>query len=99
MRVHAAHFRLNEGAPASASLDLTLAAPSGSTTVSGIRIDIMTLARNDFGAISYPDSSRELFDEDGATAMTALLMPHLHLLTRGRVVPLDVVLRFAPDNP
>jgi hypothetical protein len=84
---------------ASGWLDLVLQAPDCTTVVCGIFIDLMALSRNDFGAITYPSTVDALFDEDGAAAMTAFLMPHLRMLTRGRVVPLEEVLRFAPSEP
>jgi hypothetical protein len=56
------------------------------SSVHGIGVDLVMLARNDPGALSYPSGA-------STQGLTAVLLPHLRMLTRGRTVPLEAELR------
>ena len=77
-------FKLvEEDGIAAGSVDLEREDGAG---VSGIRVDLVMLARNDPAALRYPAGA-------GDSGLTAVLLPQLRMLTRGRIVPLATELR------
>ncbi len=60
--------------------------PGETPALAGIRVDLLMLARNDPGALTFPNGIND-------RALAATLMPHLRMLTRGRIVPLAAELR------
>lgn len=95
MTVAEARFTLvDQGEVAAGRLELVLNASGRMVVANGIFVDLLALARNDFGALTYPPAVVALFDDERMATLTDFLLPHLRLLVRGRVVPLDYVFRF-----
>lgn len=76
-------------------LDLTFAAADRTAVVPGVLVDLVTAARSDVSAFLWPRDSGSVVDEAGAYDLARLLLPHVLLLTRARVVPLEQVIRLA----
>ena len=79
-----AQFTLvDAGGVAAGRVDLSF---DDGATLTGIGVDLLMLARNDPGALSYPPGR----DDPG---LTGVLLGPLRMLTRGRVVPLAAELQ------
>ena len=93
----ALRFELFEhGGVPHARVELALQAGARVTVVRGILVVVPALARNDGGAVYFPREFGALIDEAASAALTTFLLAHLRMLTRGRVIPFDHTLRFAP---
>jgi hypothetical protein len=68
---------------ASGNLDLTL---DDGSVLTGIAVDLLTLARNDPSALRFSPGTAVADD------LAAALLPHLRMLVRGGVVPLHHVI-------
>jgi hypothetical protein len=73
---------------ASGRVDLVL--DDETTAIRGIGVHLFHLSRNDPSAIVFPPDSG-LTDDDRAELVDRML-PHLRMLVRGRVVPLEASL-------
>jgi hypothetical protein len=74
-------------------LELTLLAGDATALLSDIMIDLSALSRNDPSAVLFPSGAP--ITPDRIWELTWLLLPHLRLLTRARVVPLEETLRLS----
>jgi hypothetical protein len=80
-----ARFELiDAGGVAAGQVDLVC---DDGTAIAGVAVDLLMLARNDPGALRFPDGPAD-------PALIAALLPQLRMLVRGRVVPLAAELRF-----
>jgi|GEM_PF-6974321 hypothetical protein len=73
-------------------LELTLATDDDTTQLSDIMVDLVALSRNDPSALLFPSAAP--ITPERVWELTWLLLPHLRLLTRARVVPLEATFRF-----
>jgi hypothetical protein len=74
-------------------LELTLAAGDATALLSDIMVDLVALSRNDPSALLFASSAP--IAADRIWELTWFLLPHLRLLTRARVAPLEATLRFS----
>jgi hypothetical protein len=73
-------------------LELTLAIGAETAQLSDVMIDLRALSRNDPSALLFPSTAPIVTER--IWELTWFLLPHLRLLTRARVVPLEETLRF-----
>jgi hypothetical protein len=73
-------------------LELTLAAGDATAQLSDIMVDLVALSRNDPSALLF--ASAAPIAADRIWTLTWFLLPHLRLLTRARVAPLEATIRF-----
>jgi hypothetical protein len=95
MRIVGATFTLVERRHETlGGLDVIVRLPGGEVRVTGIVVDLIAAARNDERAFAYPAGVGATLDADTIAAITTALVPHVRLLTRRRVIPLEHVFAF-----